>query len=799
MIKNYLKIVIRNIIRQKGYTFLNLAGLTIGIIVTTLIMLYVKFEWEYDKFYPNADNIYHVIQRQPGNIFMGTDFFAVTPEPLGQTIHSEFPEVENYVTFSSWKETIVEVNGNKHFEENVLYATAPNLFDIFSFELSKGDSKTALSQLNSVVISENAAIKFFENENPIGKTITVKGSYVWAVTGIFKSMPSNSQFSDFGMITSFDTYASILHDGDAFNWSNSSYQTFIVLKKDADPKFVEAKFSVLVNKYMTYPDGEKELKEYILQPLKDIHLYNKANFPFNKTGDIKVVLILTAIALIILLIACINYTNLSTARASLRAKEVGVRKVIGAKKGQLIYQFIGEAVVLSVTAGIIALIFVSLLLPSFFQMIGINPKVSSLLQPSFLIGFMFFTVAVGLMSGAYPAFIISGYQPIRVLKGNNKKGSERTSLRRVLVLIQFTASISLITCTYVILKQMYYIKSKDMGYNRDNIIVLKLNDESVLKQLKSMKHDLEQNPAVVGITASSSLPVDIDSKASAKKDGDAGNNSVQAYQLSVDYDFISTFNINIVEGRRFSQFVSTDSINGVLINQSLEKVLGIEPAIGKTINLGGGDNEYNVIGVMKDFNMHSVHHKIQPLYVTMDDPYYQYLCIRIRPQNISKTVGFINSVWNKYAKLRPFDYSFLDTEFNLLYGDEEKLAQVVVYSSGLAIFVACLGLLGLVSFIVEQRKKEIGIRKVLGASINSILLLLSKRIITWVLIANVIAIPFAYYLMNKWLEDFAYRIDISWWMFSLAGGIALLIALATVSFHAIKAALANPVESLRCE
>jgi putative ABC transport system permease protein len=797
MVKNYLKIVLRTMVRHKGYTFLNIAGLAIGIAVTALIMLYVKYEWEYDRFYPDTDSIYRIIQRQPGNIFMGTDYFAVTQEPLGRTMQSEYPEVKDYVTMSSWKEIVITVNGNRHFEENLLYATAPNLFKIFSFDFAKGDPETALSQLNTVVITENVAKKFFGNENPVGKTITVGGKHVWSVSGIFKQMPSNSQFSGFEIITSFDTYASTLGSKNSFKWGSSSWYTFLLLKNEADPKALEAKLPALVKKYMTNADGNTRPREYFLQPLKETHLYNKANFTMGIDGDIKTVLVLTAIAFVILIIACINYTNLSTARASLRAREVGVRKVIGAKKSQLISQFLGESIILSLIAGLIALVLDAIFLPSFFQLIGIDLGGTALLLPSFLIGFLLFVVLVGLLSGSYPAFVLSKYQPIRVLKGDKGKSGDRPSLRRVLVIIQFAASISLIACTFIILNQMNYIKTKNMGYNRDNIIVLKLNDASVIKKLEPMRQELEQNPSIVGVTATNHLPIDIGSETSASKEGEPEENSVQSYQLDADYEFIPTFSIPIVEGRKFSRDVSTDSSDAVLINQSLEKALGIKPAVGKTIQINS--SKYNVIGVMKDFNMHSVHHKIQPLFVLMTGSYYGYLSIRIRPQNISSTISFINSVWDRIATQRSFKYTYLDTNFNLLYDDEERLAKVITYSSCLAIFIACLGLLGLVSFIVEQRRKEIGIRKVLGASVSDVVGTLSKQFIQLVLLANVIAWPAAYYFMNEWLSDFVYRIDISLWAFIISGGIALLIALATVSFQAIKAAFANPVESLRYE
>jgi putative ABC transport system permease protein len=797
MLKNYLKIVIRNIVRHKGFTFVNISGLAIGIAVASLIMLFVKYEWEYDKCYPNTNSIYRVIQRQEGNVFMGTDYFAVTQEPLGRTLQSELPEVNNYVTLKSWKEVVVDVDHAKNFEEDILYATAPNLFKIFSFEFAAGNPNTVLSEPNSVILSENIARKFYGNESPIGKTITVRGKDVWTVTGVFKSMPANSQFANYGMITSFETYAlTVTNRERSFQWSSSSWYTYLLLKDGTNPKYLQDKFPSVVEKFLTKPNSTGKPRELYLQPLKDIHLYNKANFEFGENGDIKIILILIAIAFIMLTIACINYTNLSTARASLRAREVGIRKVIGAGKIQLVSQFIGDSMILSLTAGIFALILDVLFLPSFDSLIGIDLGSTSIFQPSFLIGFIILTVLVGLSSGVYPAFVLSNYQPARVLKGDKAKG-DRSSLRRILVITQFTASIALIACTFVILSQMNYIKTKNLGYNRENIIVLPLNDDSVVKQLEAMKNELNLDPAIVGVTASSSLPINIDAGTSIQLPGEANTDGVRAYQVYADYNFIKIFNIKIVEGRDFSRLISTDSTNAVLINQSLAKSFGVKSAIGNTIKVG--NEKFSVIGVMKDFNMHSLHHEILPLFVELSEPWKQYLSIKVRPNDLPATINFIKSVWNRYSKLMPFNYTFLDSDFNSLYKAEERLTQIVTYSSFLAIFISCLGLFGLVSFIVEQRRKEIGIRKVLGASVSNVVGTLSKQFLLIVLLANIIALPLAYYFMNGWLEDFAYRINISWWMFILSGGIAFLIALATVSIQAIKAATANPVESLRYE
>ena len=703
MIRNYFKIVIRNILRQKVFTFLNISGLAIGIAIASLIMLYVKFEWEYDKSYPNTDSIYRVIQRVPGKPFMGTEYFAVTQEPLGRTLKSEFPEIVNYATIGTWKNAAINNSKNMSFEENVLYATAPNFLQMFSIELMQGNTNTALSQLNTVILSENIAKKLFGSENPIGKTITVIETETWTVTGIYKSLPANSQFATYGLITSFETYASGLKNREqALSWKNNSWYNYVKVINGTNPEFINARMPNIVNKYLSDANADIKARELYLQPLKDIRLYNNAYFGMGENGDLKTMLILIAIAIVMLSIASINYMNLSTARASLRAREVGVRKVIGANKIQLIAQFMGDSVFLSITAGIFAIILDLFLLPSFNQLIGINFSSAALLQPSFLIGISVITLLIGLLSGAYPAFILSSFQPVKVIMGDNAKG-KHAYLRYILVVTQFAASIALIACTFIILSQLNYIKNRDMGYNRENIVVVPLNN-NVIIQLGPMKQDLSQNPSISDVTACSQTPINIVSATYVNIPGEAGETKVLSYSIDSDFNFLQTFNIPLVEGRNFSKNITTDSTNAVLINQSLANSLGLKNAINSTISIN--NNKYNIIGLIKDINIHSLHQKIEPLFVRLNKPYLQYLCVKTKSGNLPATIDFIKSVWDRYSGQKPFKYTFLDSDFNSLYKREERVAQIVSYSSALAIIIACLGLLGLVSFIVEQKRRN---------------------------------------------------------------------------------------------
>ncbi len=798
MIKNYLKIAIRNILRNKVFSFINIAGIAVAIAVAGLIMLYVQYEWGYDRFYPNTNRIYLVYCKDPGNFFIGSDLYAVTPEPLGTAMKNEFPDIENYVTLGRWNKALVKVANRKVFEENILCATAPDLFKMFSYNFTAGNPETALSQPNTVVLSENVAHRFFGAEEPIGKTVEINiygKTQVWTVTGVFRAMPNNSQFSSYGIVTSFDTYASTIADRkDSFQWGNNSWFTYLLLRKGTNVETLQAKFPLFVQKNI--PASVEEGEEFFLQQIADTHLFSKANFGFGVAGNLSLVSVLSAIAIVILAIASINYMNLATARGSVRAREVGVRKVIGAKRSQLIAQFMGESMMLALTAGVIGLVLVEILLRLFSRLVGVDFGSGSLSHPSFVVGFLVVILIVGLLSGAYPALVLSMYRPAAVVKGSAKSG-KRSSLRNVLVTAQFAASIALISCTIIILSQLNYIQTKNMGYNRQNIIVVPINlEKSIFQHVGMFEEKLREHSFVSSVTACSFLPIDIESNTEVHATGRTGSKNAQAYCIYGGYAFLKTFEIQIVEGRDFSSLVATDSSSGIIINQTLQKALGRDGTVGRMVNING--QRFRVVGVMKDFNLHSVRHKIQPLFYAMGG-WRQYLCVRVQPGHIGPTISLIKTLWNRFGAQRPFTHTLMNDDFKKMYGNEERLSQAVSFSSGLAILIACMGLFGLITFSIERRRKEIGIRKVLGATVAEVVSLLSSEFLLVVMVANLIAWPVAFFLMRDWLNGFAYRTPLGLVPFIVAAITTLGIAGAAVGFHAVKAAMANPVESLRYE
>lgn len=799
MFRNYITTSLRNLQRYKWYSTLNIVGLALGLSCSALILFYVMFELGFDRYHSKSDRIYRVYQRETGRPFLGSDYFAVVPAPLGKNMESDFPEVESSVKISSASDAVVGIAGNSFFEGGIFYAE-PALFKIFDFRLSKGDLNTALTEPFSVVLSQEIANKYFRNEDPIGKIIRYENKYDLKVTGILKDIPQNSHFIP-KILISLSTYEAISDYKDEFTWQNSSFYTYILLRQKTNARDVEAKLPSFINKYqgkLFEEWGQKEPTQYFLQPLKDIHLHSThINFDVGENNDTKSIYILTCLALIILFTACINYMNLSTARASLRAKEVGVRKVVGAQRFELVKQFFGESLTITSIAALLAVIFILVALPKFSELVQRNFSLSLISATPFVIGFVLVAAIVGIAAGIYPAFVLSSFKSVNIIKGTSQTFL-RSRFRNVLVVIQFVAAVTLIISSVIVLKQLNFIRTGNMGYNRDQIVVLNLHDKSVQQKAELLKENLLRNPNIVGVTASSLLPIDINSQTEVSGfDENKNGLSIRSYQLYVDSDFLNVYKIPLIKGRNFSKDFS-DENNSFIVNETFVKKIGWKQPIGKTIIRN--NKEAKVIGVVKDFHMHSLHQQIAPLFIKLrTTDWAPYLSIRIRPDNIASSISYIKKSWSQLIKDNPIDFSFLDESFEKMYNREEKLSEIVFYFTFFAIAIASLGLLGLAAFITEQRKKEIGIRKVLGAKISEVALLLSREFLMLVLIANLIAFPIGYYFMNSWLKDFAYRIDISVWIFILSGSIAILIALATVSYHAVKTAMANPVESLRYE
>ena len=798
MFKNYLKIALRNIKRNKGYSFINIAGLSVGLTCCILILLYVKYEFSYDRYHENADNIYRVVMKQPGNVYMGNDWFNVGPGGLKSTLMEEYPEVI-YSTRAKREGGYIYHNNNI-FEERSIFFVDPEFFKIFSFPLISGDPETAVKEPFSMLITQRIAKKYFGNEDPVGKIINVDKEYYFEVRGVLDNCPENSHFT-FDILASFNSLYTAYGGKDrieTWNRGNDSWNTYIQLPENFNPKDLESKFPAMVKKYR----GEDSKHEFHLQPLTSIHLHSNINFEIEANGDIRYIYIFSAIAFFIMLIACLNYMNLATARAASRFKEIGVRKVIGAGRRHLIRQFLGESMIFTTAALLTSLILVSLLLPSFGSFINRNLEYNIFSDIPILIYLVCIALCVGSVSGSYPALYMSALKPANVIKGSLSKGiagKRSSAFRNSLVVVQFVISIVMIVCTLTVYRQLNFIKNSKLGFIKNHIVTSYLYDINLRENLEPFKNDLSQYPRINDVYINGSLPVTISSNSSARWEGLAeGEKGPLTYMGFVNYNFLDFFNIELIEGRNFSKEFSTDISQAVILNETAVEVTGWENPIGKKFRVF---RDGVVIGVIKNFHNTSLHLKVEPmaLYLTRPNRSSGHFAVKISSDDISGTLAFIENKFKEYFPGYPFNYSFLDERVDRMYRTEQRLGQIFNYFTFIAIFISCLGLFGLASFTAEQRTREIGIRKVLGASISGILMLISREFVKWVLTANVIAIPIAYIAMNKWLQNFAYRTHIGIWTFVISVAMALIIALISVSYQSVKAATANPVDSLRYE
>ncbi len=799
MLKNYLTIALRNFRKHKSFSLINLAGLAVGMACFILMMLHVQHELSFDRYHENAERIYRVVVHQPGSVYQGSDHFAVTQALLGPTLKAEYPEVLAAVTLDDWNDVLISVGEKNFFEDGLIWASA-DLFKIFTFPLASGDPPTALAEPFSLVLSEEFARKFFGDDDPIGKTVTLREKYDLKVTGVMRNVPKNSHFT-FNMAASLATLPQTdLYGKEHFQgWGNSSFYTYILAHSDFDPQAFAAKLAEVVKKYHTESWRNKENPDrYYLQALTDIHLHSHINFDIGQNGDIRHLYLLSGLAFLILIIACINYVNLTTARAAMRAKEVGMRKVIGAVRGQLIRQFVGESLLLTVLAAAMALLVVAIFLPAFSLIVEQEISFNFFGQAKVFVGLLAAIALIGVIAGGYPAFYLSRFEPARVLKGEQSERS-RSTMRSALVVFQFAASVALILCAATIQQQMRYIKNKKLGYNREQVLVIYLRDAEARQKLTLIKSELLQNSQFVKITASGHLPTSIDSRSGLGWTRREGSDVLKAYNTFVDHDFLDVFEIELAEGRNFSRELATDSTQAFIINEKLRHVVGWESGVGQPF--GRGDKPSgSVIGVMKDFHIHSFRQEIHPLFLQIGESrFLNNLAARIRIDNIPAAIEHARNVWQKHSLKYPFEHFFLDDEFDRMYKSEQRLGDIFGYFMLLAVFIAGLGLFGLASYAAARRTKEIGIRKVLGATMAQLLALLSTDFTKLVLLANLIAWPVAWYAMNQWLQGFAYRVSMGLPLFLLSAVAALLIALITVSFQTIKAALANPVEALRYE
>ncbi len=792
MFKNYLKIAFRNLIKHKTYSFIHLIGLTIGIACLILIIKYVQYEMSYDTFNDKAGRICRIVGHN----------WAQTPVPLSADVMNFFPEIENAVRIRKVGKILIGNEQKKFYEENVIFAD-PSIFSIFTFPLQEGDYRTALNDPYSVVITQEAARKYFGNQNPIGKKLSYDDRLEYQVTGILKNIPHNSHLK-FDFIFSLGSAKAAFYKDFFENKMNTVVFNYFLLRKNSNVSSLEARIDEFT-KYIlgeNYYNANKADKsqwriEYHFQLLESIHLHSDLGGELEPNGDITNVYIFSAIAVLILLIACINYINLSSARYMNRLKEVGIRKVIGANRLHIIYQFIGESILFSFMAIVAVVLLIEILRTWLGSVLGENEIFSggSFELSYILIGIALFT---GLVSGLYPALFISRFAPTSILSKTILRTNKRFNYGNILISFQFIVSTVLIIAALIVNNQLSYILNKKLGFDKEQIIVLPLQDNSVRTQSEPLKNEILQQPEIVNASLSSIVPGGVRWVRSFNWEGQKNDEENTMNYIVADYDFLKTYKMQIIEGRNFSKSFSTDAEQGFLINQAAQKRLGWESPIGKKI--GSFKKQGSVIGLIKDFHFKSLHEKIDPMviYIGKQDEF-EYMSVKIKTKNIAGVLHSLENTWKSFSPDKPFEYFFLDSYWGKLYQKEQNMKNLFDCFSGLAIFIACLGLFGLTAISAQNKIKEIGIRKVLGASVPGIVLMLSIKFIRWVILANVIAWPVAYYFMNKWLQDFAYRTEISWWVFVLSGGVALAIALATVSFQAIKAATANPVEVLRYE
>lgn len=785
MIKNYLKIALRNIKKHTWYSFINIAGLAIGMTCCILILLWVQDELSYDRFHENASDIYRVIQDI--NFADHSTTWTITQGPLGPSLKKDFPEIINATRITG--RGLRLTHNDRSFDEVVGMAD-PSIFEMFTFPLIKGNPATALSDPNSIVLTEEMAEKYFGDENPIGKTIQADNEYDFLVSGVLKKIPHNSHLQ-FDFIIPFIFGRELNYTVD--RWGNSQFRTYVQIQKGIPVQEVIQKISGYLYEK---PTIEKDAR-LNLQPLTRIHLHS--NYEFDSAhGDITYVALFSLVAFFILFIACSNFMNLATARSGNRAKEVGMRKVAGAHRSSIIKQFFGESILLAFIALFFSLIIVKLLLPAFNNLAA--KELSMNISGNLLGLLMLFGIALltGIISGSYPAIFLSSFQPVKVLKGSLRSGQKGSVFRKILVVTQFSLTILLIICTGIVHNQLNYLRNKKLGYDKEHMIYMGMRGDMRVK-FNTLKNELLINSNISGVTASSNVPTYgyTFSNSLWRWEGQNPDEEILMRAVFIDYDYFKTFGMEIAEGRSYSKEFSTDTTEAIIVNEAAVKAMRMKSPLGKRLSIN--EQNFQIIGVVKNYNFRSLRQGIDPLILLFEPQASRVLFAKLKSENISQTIGYIEKIREKFAPGYPSNYHFLDEALDDLYRSEERVGTIFRYFSVLAIFISCLGLFGLASFMAEQRTKEIGIRKVLGATVSNIVLLLTKEFTKWILVANIIVWPIAYYAANKWLQGFAYRTTIGLWIFILAAAMVLFIALLTVSYQSFKAATANPIDSLKYE
>ena len=800
MYKNYLKIALRNLKRHKAYSILNILGLSVSILVSILIFLYVQDELSYDKFYENSHRIYRIINR--ATIRGNPIEMPLVSGPWGPAMENEFPEVLKAVRIkapeSRWT---IRYKEQKFFEKG-LYFVDPAFLEVFDVEFVAGDHIKALATPHSLVLTEEMAKKYFKDENPLGKILSADIWLNLTVTGIIKKHPPSSHM-DFDFLVNFETLLKAkeppgrLAYGDLSRWQNFRLLTYVLLEENANPEAIDAKMPAFLQKHLGQLARAPgiEFRPY-LQRITDIHLRSHFEGEISPNSNESYIYIFSAVAIFILIIASINFMNLATARAATRAKEVGMRKVVGAARSQLIKQFLTESLLMSFLATVIAVFSVMALLSGFNALTGKNVSISEILHVQTLLVLAGIGIVLGFMSGIYPAFFLTAFKPDEVLRGRLRLRSSGGLLRKILVVAQFAISVFLIVGLVIIFTQMNYIQKRNLGFDKEHIIAVPLSDWYVRNNYASYKNNLLANKNIIHVSGASSIPGGIFDIGLLWPQGSTFSEALNVQMLFVDYDFMDTFGMDLLEGRDFSREFPGDMDRALLLNEEAKKRFEFETSQNKILFPG----KMPVVGVIKDYHFKSLHQEIEPFVLQLDTPdNFDWAFIKIPGENIQESLSLAREEWQKINPRHPFEYTFVDEKYDLLYKSEMKLSRLFSFFTGIAIFIACLGLFGLSSFIALQKTKEIGIRKVLGASLGNIVYKLVHEFIGLVVLASLIACPFAYFAMNWWLLNFAYRIDIGLWPFLFSIALALLITLVTIGYQSLRAAGANPIDSLRYE
>ena len=806
LVLNYVRVAFRTFLKQRNYAFINIAGLSTGLTCFVLIGLFVHFELSYDRFHEEADRIYRVAKVSPHDDYMQRNGWAVTPGPLLTALEAEFPEVEHAVQLQP-VEMLMRQQENQFYEGGI-YATA-SFFELFDFQLLQGNPASALESPDYIVLSESLARKYFGDINPVGQSLQVvmqddgrDREITLTVTGIVKDPPGNSHFT-FDYIVSMTTQNYYVEYLD--HWDNNNYRTYAQLREDHDQAVFDEKLSDVsafhLGQIEYYQDNPDDISTYFSQPLTDIHLHSKLNGELGENGDMRFVLLFSAIGLLILLIACINYVNLAMVRADTRSREVGVRKVMGANRGQLAGQFMGESILPTLCALVVAMGAAFLFLPLFNDLTARDMSLGFSTHAA-LIGILLATgLGAGILAGSYPAFVIASYQPGGIFKKEHRGMFGKTTLRNVLVTVQFGITIVLVLSTLVIRQQLAYTKNAVTGVEREQVIIVSNRNPQIQIRYDGLKQALEQHPGVVLVTASQDPPTRINSRSGARGwEGASEGERVSVYYSTIQHGFLDQFGIELVEGRDFFPDNGTDQEDAILINASLRDKLGWDTAVGRRFPYRG--REARVIGVMENFNYLSFRYAMAPLalYLDTDNRFtYNNILVKINTENVQEVIAHIEESMATFSPGYPFDYQFLDEAYDAMYAREARLGNLFGYFTLLALLIAGMGLLGLAAYVAAGRKKEIGVRKVLGASKADILMLLSGDFARLVAIAFLLAVPVGYIGLTQWLEGFAFRVSLGWAPFAIAGGLVLVITVLTVSYQSLRAAHANSVQSLKYE